>query len=237
MTQAATLEAPVHADGGTTQRYATLHRRVQARPLGHRPRRDPRALVRLRQEVPARRPVARERARVPAARREALPLADPGPHLREHVRAGRALHRREDPRARPRPRDGRPGRARGAGAPDRRGAQAPGAVPPPRVDGGRAACRAATGFVPRRPTTSPATVLGKSTWAVLALTLDIEIFTQVHYRSEHRVRTPTSRALWKDVFLFHWKEESQHAILDELEWRREHARLDAGGARRARSTT
>ena len=27
------------------------------------------------------------------------------------------------------------------------------------------------------------------------------------------------------MFLFHWKEESQHAILDELEWRREHARL------------
>ena len=33
--------------------------------------------------------------------------------------------------------------------------------------------------------------------------------------------------LWKDVFLFHWKEESQHAILDELEWRREDAQLDA----------
>jgi len=29
------------------------------------------------------------------------------------------------------------------------------------------------------------------------------------------------------VFLFHWKEESQHAILDELEWRREDARLTA----------
>ena len=31
--------------------------------------------------------------------------------------------------------------------------------------------------------------------------------------------------LWKDVFLFHWKEESQHAILDELEWQREDAKL------------
>ena len=30
--------------------------------------------------------------------------------------------------------------------------------------------------------------------------------------------------LFKDVFLYHWKEESQHAILDELEW----VRLDAG---------
>jgi hypothetical protein len=27
------------------------------------------------------------------------------------------------------------------------------------------------------------------------------------------------------VFLYHWKEESQHAILDELEWRREDAKL------------
>jgi hypothetical protein len=27
------------------------------------------------------------------------------------------------------------------------------------------------------------------------------------------------------VFLFHWKEESQHAILDELEWQRENAKL------------
>jgi len=26
--------------------------------------------------------------------------------------------------------------------------------------------------------------------------------------------------LFRDVFLFHWKEESQHAILDELEWTR-----------------
>jgi hypothetical protein len=28
--------------------------------------------------------------------------------------------------------------------------------------------------------------------------------------------------------MFHWKEESQHAILDELEWERENAKLDAG---------
>jgi hypothetical protein len=29
-----------------------------------------------------------------------------------------------------------------------------------------------------------------------------------------------SSPLFKDVFLYHWKEESQHAILDELEWTR-----------------
>jgi hypothetical protein len=70
-------------------------------------------------------------------------------------------------------------------------------------------------------------VLAKSTWAVLGLTLDIELFTQAHYRSSIE---PDAKlcALWKDVFLFHWKEESQHAILDELEWRREDARLTDG---------
>jgi hypothetical protein len=67
-------------------------------------------------------------------------------------------------------------------------------------------------------------VLSKSTWAVLGLTLDIELFTQVHYRSSIESDTDLSE-LWKDVFMFHWKEESQHAIVDELEWRREHARL------------
>jgi hypothetical protein len=32
--------------------------------------------------------------------------------------------------------------------------------------------------------------------------------------------------LWKDVFLFHWKEESQHAILDEIELAAEDARIN-----------
>jgi hypothetical protein len=62
-------------------------------------------------------------------------------------------------------------------------------------------------------------VLGKSTWAVLALTLDIELFTQVHYRQSIDSDAGLSE-LFKDVFFFHWKEESQHAILDELEWTR-----------------
>jgi hypothetical protein len=69
-------------------------------------------------------------------------------------------------------------------------------------------------------------VLGKSTWAVLGLTLHIEIFTQAHYRSSIEPDAMLSE-LWKDVFLYHWKEEAQHAILDELEWRREDAKLSA----------
>jgi hypothetical protein len=67
-------------------------------------------------------------------------------------------------------------------------------------------------------------VLSKSTWAVLALTCHIELFTQAHYRESIEPDSELS-PLWKDVFLFHWKEESQHAILDELEWQREDARL------------
>ena len=67
-------------------------------------------------------------------------------------------------------------------------------------------------------------VLGKSTWAILALTLDIELFTLTHYRASIEPDANLSE-LWKDVFLFHWREESQHAVLDELEWQREDAKL------------
>jgi hypothetical protein len=67
-------------------------------------------------------------------------------------------------------------------------------------------------------------VLSKCQWAVLALTCDIELFTQAHYRQSIEPDRDLSD-LWKDVFLFHWKEESQHAILDELEWQRENAKL------------
>ncbi len=69
-------------------------------------------------------------------------------------------------------------------------------------------------------------VLSKSTWSVLALTCHIELFTQAHYRQSID-GDPTVSALYKDVFLYHWKEECQHAVLDELEWRREDARMSA----------
>lgn len=69
-------------------------------------------------------------------------------------------------------------------------------------------------------------VLSKCTWAVLGLTCHIELFTQAHYRQSIEPDSNLSD-LYKDVFLYHWREESQHAVIDELEWRREHARLDA----------
>ncbi len=69
-----------------------------------------------------------------------------------------------------------------------------------------------------------AAVLSKSTWAVLGLTCVIELFTQSHYR--HSIdRDADICPLFKDVFLFHWKEESQHAILDEIEWRQHDTKL------------
>ena len=70
-------------------------------------------------------------------------------------------------------------------------------------------------------------VLAASSWAVLALICDIELFSQAHYRSSIEPETQID-PLWKDVFLFHWKEESQHAIVDEMEWLAEDQRLDAG---------
>ena len=69
-------------------------------------------------------------------------------------------------------------------------------------------------------------ILGKSTWAVLALICMIELFTQEHYRASIEPESAISE-LYKDVFLFHWREESQHAILDELEWRQENERFSA----------
>jgi hypothetical protein len=75
-----------------------------------------------------------------------------------------------------------------------------------------------------RPNDVASVVLSKSTWSVLALTCLIELFTQAHYRASIDPDSELS-PLFKDVFLFHWKEESQHAILDELEWVRENAKL------------
>ena len=83
-------------------------------------------------------------------------------------------------------------------------------------------------FLPE-PNAIAAAVLAKSTWAVLGLTLDIELFSQAHYRSSIAPDAGLSE-LWKDVFRFHWMEEAQHAIVDELEWRR----CDAGLAADAR---
>jgi hypothetical protein len=77
-------------------------------------------------------------------------------------------------------------------------------------------------------------VLGKPSWSVLALICLIELFSQEHYKQSIAADEQLSD-LFKDIFKFHFMEESQHAVLDELEWRAEDARLDP--AQRDRAVT
>jgi hypothetical protein len=78
-------------------------------------------------------------------------------------------------------------------------------------------------FLPDPDTVANA-VLKNSTWAVLALILEIELFTQEHYKKSIEPEENLSE-LYKDIFLFHWKEETTHAMMDELEWPRENSKL------------
>ena len=76
------------------------------------------------------------------------------------------------------------------------------------------------------PDTVAAAVLKNSSWAVLALILEIELFTQEHYKQSIEPDENLSE-LYKDIFLFHWKEETTHAMMDEMEWPREDSKLSA----------
>jgi len=67
-------------------------------------------------------------------------------------------------------------------------------------------------------------VLAASTWSVLALTCHIELFVQAHY-AESIAPNEQLCPLFKDVFKYHWRDECQHVVLDELEWKDEHSRL------------
>jgi len=75
-------------------------------------------------------------------------------------------------------------------------------------------------------------VLAASSWSVLALTCHIELFVQAHYAESIAPREELC-PLFKDVFKYHWKDESQHVVLDELEWKDEHARLSPAERDRA----
>lgn len=68
--------------------------------------------------------------------------------------------------------------------------------------------------------------LRRGRWATLGLALALVLAVQAHYR--HSLVAAGLCPLWQDVFLFHWKEASQHAVLIELGWCDEHARCDAG---------
>jgi hypothetical protein len=67
-------------------------------------------------------------------------------------------------------------------------------------------------------------VLAAPSWSVLALICHIELFVLAHYREAIEKDEQLSE-LWRDVFTFHAREESQHAIMDEIEWRRADAGL------------
>ncbi len=77
---------------------------------------------------------------------------------------------------------------------------------------------------PWDPNAVAGAVLSKSTWAVLGLIYQIELFTQTHYKESIEPDDNLSD-LYKDVFLFHWKEEVTHALMDELEWSIEDRKL------------
>ena len=67
-------------------------------------------------------------------------------------------------------------------------------------------------------------VLGRSRWSVLALTCMVELLTQAHYR-ESIAPDPSLSELYKDVFLFHWRDEARHNPISEREWRKEDEKL------------
>ena len=73
-------------------------------------------------------------------------------------------------------------------------------------------------------------VLAASTWSVLALTCHIELFVQAHYAESIAPREELC-PLFRDVFKFHWKDEGRHVVMDELEWKNEHAKTFADRAR------
>jgi hypothetical protein len=68
------------------------------------------------------------------------------------------------------------------------------------------------------------TVLGRSAWSLLAISCQVELLAQAHYEQAFEPRAELC-PLYKDVFRFHSRDERQHALLDELEWTAEHAKL------------
>jgi DNA-binding Lrp family transcriptional regulator len=82
------------------------------------------------------------------------------------------------------------------------------------------------------PNEVAAAVLEKSSWAVMALTFEIELFTQAHYKESIEPDENLSE-LYKDLFLFHWKEETTHAMMDEIEWPRLDKKIAAAERDRA----
>lgn len=88
-------------------------------------------------------------------------------------------------------------------------------------------------FVPRIDDLAAA-MGSKSTWSFLALACCVDLFPQVHY-AQSIFRDPELCKLYKDIFRSHWQRqnESQFAVVDEIEWVREDARLNIAERDRA----
>ena len=82
------------------------------------------------------------------------------------------------------------------------------------------------------PDEAAAAVLGRSAWSRLALACQVELLARAHYEQTFEPREDLC-PLYKDVFQFRWRDECRHAVLDELEWAAEHAKLSAIGREHA----
>ena len=154
----------------------------QAHPLGHRPRRDPRPRVRLREEVPARRAVVRRPARASCPPTSAASC--------RRCRAARTRTSSAWSSASSAPRSSSSSRGHGSAT---RSRSRRSCASPTRSSSTRRLFRrlgammaadmpAGYRFLPD-PNEVARDVLSKSTWAVLALTCHIELFMQAHYRA------------------------------------------------------
>ena len=76
-------------------------------------------------------------------------------------------------------------------------------------------------------------VLGKCTWAVLALTCHIELFSQAHYRASIAARRAASRRSSRTCSSSTGRRSRSTPIIDELEWLREDAKLASDAERDA----
>ena len=173
------------------------------------------------------------RSRLLSADEKRFAQPDPGPHLRQHLRPGRALHQRQGARARPRALARRPDRPRSAGALQRRGAQASGALPPHRslVAAGHAAGLP----LRRRPERRRRAVLGKSHLGGAGADAAHRAVHAGPLQREHRAGRRLSRAVQGRLPVpLDGREPAR--VLDELEWLRARRALDGAASAIERST-
>ena len=61
-----------------------------------------------------------------------------------------------------------------------------------------------------------------SDWSILAFAYHAELSSQAHYKQSTSADANIS-PLFQDLFISHWRKESQNAIVDGIEWAREDA--------------